>query len=164
MRDIAVSYRCACGVALKSQLGPAYNEEAFQYLLAIERTRSERSGRPFLLLMVDLKEQPGGSARIDSTIAGKLFRGLSHSLRETDFIGWYGHERAVGAVLPEFRAALWPEVSHRVRQRVHGALCQRLSTDVACRLQVRVYGHHSPERIDSGRPRTTGAELLLGEI
>src|SRR5207249_10194531 len=88
-RDGAVSDRCACGVALEGRLGEAYNEEAFRYFLAIERKRSERSGRPFLLLLVDLKEQSGVTVRIDPMVAPKLFSALWLCLRETDCVGWY---------------------------------------------------------------------------
>src|SRR5712691_6338751 len=77
------SDRCSCGVALESRLGQAYNEQAFRYFLAIERQRSERSGCPFLLLLIDLKEQEGATARLDSMVASDLFSDLWLCLRET---------------------------------------------------------------------------------
>lgn len=148
------SDRCSCGVALESQLGQAYNEEAFRYFLAIERKRSERSGHPLLLLlvdlMVDLKEQPGLSVRVDPIVAPKLFSGLRLCLRETDIIGWYREERVAGAVLTEFGDGPRMEVSRLVGQRVSGVLRECLPADVARRLRVRAYQHPEPERIDSG--------------
>jgi hypothetical protein len=161
--DDAASDRCACGVALEDRLGQAYNEEAFQYFLTVERKRSERSGQPFLLTLVDLKEHPAVSAHISPTVARQLFSGLWLCLRETDFIGWYRHERVVGAVLVEFRDGPRMEVSRRVRQRVSRALGQRLSPDAARSLQVRIYQHPAPDRSDSGGPQA-GAALILGEI
>src|SRR2546422_6920192 len=79
---------CFSGVALEDRLGQAYNEQAFRYFLAIERERSERSGHPFLLLLVDLKEQEGASACFDSMVANNLFSNLRLCFRETDFVGW----------------------------------------------------------------------------
>ncbi len=163
-RNRAVSDRCACRVALEGRLGQAYNEEAFLYFLAIERKRSERSGRPFLLLLVDLKEQPGVRACIDTTVARKLFSGLWLCLRETDFIGWYREERVAGALLAEFRHGPRTKVSRMVIQRVSAVLCERLSPDVARRLQVRVYQYPAPREERFGPPPSAGAELIPGEL
>lgn len=144
------SDRCSCGVALESRLGQAYNEEAFRYFLAIERKRSERSGHPLLLLLVDLKEQPGVNVRIDPIVAPKLFSGLRLCLRETDIIGWYREERVAGAALTEVGDGPQTDVSRLVGQRVRGVLRECLPAEVARRLRVRVYQHPEPERIDSG--------------
>src|SRR5437879_6907293 len=99
----AESDRSLSGVALEGRLGQAYNEQAFRYLLAIERMRSERSGCPFLLLLIDLKEQEGASARLDSMVANNLFSELWLCLRETDCVGWY-HEKSVARM---FLNGLW---------------------------------------------------------
>jgi hypothetical protein len=146
--------RCACRVALEGRLGQAYNEEAFRYFLEIERKRTERSGRPFLLLLVDLKQESGISGRIDPTVARELWSGLWLCLRETDFIGWYREERVAGALLVEFHDGPRREVSRMVVQRVAAVLCEHLPSSVARRLHVRVHQQPAPER----------AELIPGEI
>ena len=132
------------------RLGQAYNEQAFRYFLAIERKRSERSGCPFLLLLVDLKEQSGASVRIDPMVAPKLFSALWLCLRETDCIGWYREERVAGAVLTELGDRRPTEVCRLIGQRVSGVLCEGLPSNVAHRLQVRVYQHPESGRTDSG--------------
>jgi hypothetical protein len=147
---------CSCGVTLDDRLGQAYNEEGFHYLLTIELKRSERSGRPFLLLLVDLREQPGGSARIDRAVAATLFSSLCRCLRETDFVGWYRVEYVVGAVLTECRAGARTQVSRLVRHRLTAALADLLSMDIARRLRVRVYQQPAPESVVSGRPTALG--------
>src|SRR5436190_8496415 len=93
--------RYSCGFALQEGSGEAYNEEAFQYFLEIERKRSEISNRPFLLMLIEFERQEGTDARIDPAMAAKLFSVLSLCLRETDFVGWYREERVVGAVLTQ---------------------------------------------------------------
>jgi hypothetical protein len=143
------SDRCSCGVALEGRLGQAYNEQAFRYFLAIERKRSERSGCPFLLLLVDLKEQSGVSVRIDPMVAPKLFSALWLCLRETDCIGWYREERVAGALVPELGDRHPTEVCRLVGQRVSGMLREGLPADVAPRVQVRVYQHAESGRFDS---------------
>ena len=142
---------CSCDVTPEDRLGRAYNEEAFQYFLAIERKRSERSGRPFLLLLVDLKEKPGVSTRIDTAAAHKLFSGLWRCLRGTDFVGWYRADHVVGAVVVESRGRNRAEVSRLVKERLMEALSGVLSTGVARRLRLRVYHQPAPQNILSGR-------------
>jgi hypothetical protein len=107
--------------------------------LSIERKRSERSGRAFLLLLVDLKEQPGASLRIDPIVAGKLFSALWRCLRETDFVGWYREDRVAGAVLlTQLVDGALMEVCGLVGQRVNGQLSEGLPPDVLHRLRVTV--------------------------
>lgn len=144
----AESDRCLAGVALEGRLGHAYNEQAFRYLLTIERKRSERSGCPFLLLLIDLKEQEGASTPLDAMVTSKLISNLWPCLRETDFVGWYHKERVAGAVLTELRNGRAMEVSSLIGKRVSARLYERLSSDVARRLRVRIYQHPELERID----------------
>lgn len=142
--------RCACGMAMEGRWGQAYNEEAFRYFLAIERKRAERAGHPVLLLLVDLKEEPGAvRTRIDTRLAGKLFSCLRLYLRDTDIIGWYREGLVAGAVLTESRARPRTNVSRVVRQRVGEGLGLRLSADVVRRLRVRVYENPQPAEIPS---------------
>ena len=115
-----------------------YNEEAFRYFLAIERQRSEISSRPFLLLLVDLK-QPRVNERIEPALVGKLFSALWSSLRETDFIGWYRDERVAGAVLTQRAEVGGKDMCRLARERVTRVMIERLPKAVADRLQVRVY-------------------------
>jgi hypothetical protein len=123
------------GFALPDGLGHAYNEEAFQYFLEIERKRSEVSNRPFLLMLVDFSKHP----RIDAVTADKLFSVLSRCLRETDFIGWYREGRVAGAVLTQHAETDGDDLSDGVRERIGRALREGLPSDLARQLQARVY-------------------------
>jgi post-segregation antitoxin (ccd killing protein) len=117
----------------------AYSEEAFRYLLAIERKRAERSGRPFFLLLVDLKRMATGAQAMDVEVAAGVFAGLSNALRDTDFTGWYREGRIAGAVLAQLADVNGDNIDDVVRQRVRLELSSRLSFDVADRLQTRVF-------------------------
>jgi len=150
--------RCACHIAQEGNLGQAYNEEAFRYFLAVERKRSERSGRPFVLLLVNLKQEPGRTARIEPPVARELFLGLWSSLRETDVIGWYREDHVAGALLVELQDGIGRDVSSMIVEKVSAGLRERLSTNVALRLQVRA----REERF--GRPQSAGARLVQGDI
>ena len=120
--------------------GHGYNEVAFRYFLNLERKRSERSRRRFLLLLIDLQKHAGADVWIDSGLASRLVAILAPCLRDTDFIGWYHEGRTIGAALTQLTET--PEtdtasvVSGRVNQALSGA---RLPLDIANRLQVRIH-------------------------
>jgi len=129
---------CSCGVAPEGRVGGAFNEEMFHHFLAIETKRSERSNSPFLLLLIDLKPEPGTDTTIDSTVAARLFGALSQCLRETDFVGWYLEQQIVGAVLTQFEGASGAEFAQVVRQRLRTVLRVTVASDPFRRLQLRV--------------------------
>jgi hypothetical protein len=121
------------------RVGRTYNEEMFRYFLSLEEKRSGRSGRPFLLLLVDLKEEPGRSARLEPRIATTLFTALSPCVRETDFIGWYREDHVAGAVLTHIGDAVETDIPSLIIGRVGEALrAGALPAHVARRLRVRV--------------------------
>ena len=136
--------QCLDRVVMGGRLNQVYNEQNFLDFLAIERKRSERWGRPVLLLLVDLNEEQGASARIDSMVASKLFSNLWRCLSETDFVGWYREERVAGAVLTELGSGRPTEFSRLITQRVSEILGERLPPNVTRRLRLRLY-HEQPE-------------------
>jgi len=74
-------------------------EEAFLWMISIERKRTERSGKPFLLMLLDMGEDlPTGKS---GKILGKILSALSTATRETDVTGWYKTDCIVGAVFTE---------------------------------------------------------------
>jgi len=129
---------CSCGLAAEDREGQAYNEEAFRHFLAIERKRSERASRSFLLLLVSLRKQPGMSLTFTPEVASRLFSGLALCVREVDFIGWYREERVAGAVLTQGIGTTEPDASRRIGERVTEILDKHLPPHAAERLHVRV--------------------------
>ena len=134
---------CSCGLALAGY-GEAYNEEAFQYLLAVERERFERSNRPFVLVLI--QHESGSTERIEPALAAKVFESLARSLRETDVIGWYREDRVVGAILTHLGEAPLADVSSQMPERITSTLRTHLPR-VAHRLNVRL--HQPLERLES---------------
>ena len=76
-------------------------EHVFLRLLTMERKRSERSGRSFLLIVLDAAQLFAQSrtamARVTSALCG--------CIRETDLIGWHRQDAAVGIILTELGSA-----------------------------------------------------------
>jgi hypothetical protein len=144
---------CSCG-HVEGRPSDAYNEEAFRYFLEIERRRSEKSGRPFLLLLLDLRRPGGTSSLMSSALANELFARLAGCLRETDFVGWYRDMRIVGAVLTQRPDKPQGDFCEQVARRVRQALSERFEPHVSSRLQVCV--HRSPPMPECELPAHEG--------
>ena len=128
---------CSCGFALTGH-GAAYNEEAFCFLLDVERRRFEASGEPFVLLLIDHRDRRTGTG-IDSAIGARVFTSLTRSLRDTDVIGWYRQGRVIGAVLTHLGDRPVIDVSRQMADRVNRAFVAELPNELARQLRVRVY-------------------------
>ena len=126
---------CGCGFSS----GDIYNEEAFRYFLEVERKRSELSNRPFVLLLLDLKKQSPAAPEINMPVAQKLFAALSVCVRETDFIGWYRTRAVAGAVLTQHSDTAGANLQEVVRRRIDRVLSERLPSELATVVRVRVY-------------------------
>ena len=100
------------------------SEESFQRMISLERKRSERSRKPFLLMLVDM----GGYVPSERTtkVLGNILSALSLSTRETDVTGWYKHGRVVGVMFTEIgledRASVLGIVITRVSETLKSTL------------------------------------------
>jgi lipopolysaccharide/colanic/teichoic acid biosynthesis glycosyltransferase len=79
------------------------SEESFQRMISLERKRSERSRKPFLLMLVDM----GGyvPSERSTKVLGSILSALALSTRETDVTGWYKHAVVVGVMFTEIGLA-----------------------------------------------------------
>ncbi|MBT8490479.1 MAG: hypothetical protein KJN62_05485, partial [Deltaproteobacteria bacterium] len=73
-----------------------YDERVFTEILRLERKRSERSGRPFLLMLIDVR-------RIIHSKKGKdvfetIVSQLNLHTRETDIKGWQTYKSVIGII------------------------------------------------------------------
>ena len=128
----------ADGLVVEGSAGKVYNQKVFRHFLDIERIRAERSDRHFLLLLVSLRKCPDLGVRVPRPVASALFSGLALCVRDIDFIGWYRHERVVGAVLAQGLHAPDSEAPSRIVERVTQTCGGRLPEEVVKRLRVRV--------------------------
>ena len=138
----------SCGPTRDDRSGHAYRQETFHYLLTIERKRSERSGYPFVLLLLDMKDEYRGSVAIDTPVARTLLSNLARCLRGTDLVGWYRAERVIGIVLAEFRTGTGAAVSTLVRQRI----LESLPADLARHLRIRICHKPALSKLNSEHP------------
>lgn len=75
------------------------NAEAFRRMIALERKRSERSRKPFMLLLVDMGKYL--STEKNGKTLERILATLALSSRETDITGWYANDNVLGVLFTE---------------------------------------------------------------
>jgi lipopolysaccharide/colanic/teichoic acid biosynthesis glycosyltransferase len=119
-------------------------EEPFHRMIALERTRTERSGQPFVLMLLD-----GGDclpSDRNGRILSKILSALSLSTRETDVTGWYKDRSIVGV--------LFTDISAEDRESILGTMMARVSQTLQNSLnlekfeQIGISMHVFPEEWD----------------
>jgi hypothetical protein len=130
--------RGALDAALERRPGDEYEEGAFHYFLAIERSRARHSNQALRLLLVTVEPVPGRPVHMGRPTAARLFAGLRLSLRETDVTGWFRQDRVAAAVLSVRADASASQVSSVIQRRVGEGVRRRLPSEFACGLRLRL--------------------------
>lgn len=73
------------------------SQELFLKLLCLERKRTERSRRRFVLMLLDA----GSLLKVTKTALASLLSALSQSSRDTDLKGWYRTGSVIGVIFTE---------------------------------------------------------------
>jgi lipopolysaccharide/colanic/teichoic acid biosynthesis glycosyltransferase len=119
------------------QIFTAIEETIFVEMLRLERHRSQRSGDPFLLVLIDIPDVP---KRTRKAAFRKAARAISSCTRETDVLGWYERDRQLGLLMTEIGTGGAKDlevISHRLTV----SLSRVIEPEVYHRLRVtlRVY-------------------------
>jgi len=129
----------------------ALSEETFRRMLVIERKRTERSGKPFLLMLLEAgshqRSEKNGKA-LDS-----ILRALLSSTRETDVTGWYKDRTIVGTMFTGLASEDKNAILSTILTRVSNTLRDMLTFEQFN--QVSISFHFFPDDWDndiSGRP------------
>jgi lipopolysaccharide/colanic/teichoic acid biosynthesis glycosyltransferase len=72
------------------------NEGTFKRMIAVERKRTERSGEPFLLMLLEAGNLQ--SLEKNEKALNNILSVLPLSIRDTDIIGWYKDRTTVGVI------------------------------------------------------------------
>jgi lipopolysaccharide/colanic/teichoic acid biosynthesis glycosyltransferase len=128
---------------------PVLPRDAFSRLVLVERRRSERSGRPFAILVL---HAPGSLDPTDAPLGQAVRDAVMAATRETDVAGWIAPCSALGILLPDLpESGPWAQVEC-VRMRVERALGRHPAAR-----DVKVAGRLFPEPAPAG----AGAVLQL---
>jgi lipopolysaccharide/colanic/teichoic acid biosynthesis glycosyltransferase len=108
------------------------SEETFRRMISVERKRSERSQRPFVLLLIEAgHSQPGDK---QGRVLMDVLSALQGTTRETDITGWYTTNSVVGVMFTEIVLDN-NAVLNTILARIGALLCDRLDTDQFSRIK-----------------------------
>lgn len=116
------------------------DEPQFVHMLRLERKRTERSGRPFVLMLLETENlfRSAGAAAFDQFVTV-----LAQTTRETDFKGWYKRGSTFGVIFTEIDAKRGTAVTNALLSRVTSALGSALRIEDLS--EVRLSFHFYPE-------------------
>jgi lipopolysaccharide/colanic/teichoic acid biosynthesis glycosyltransferase len=132
-----------------------FDQDLFITMLRLERKRTERSNRRFVLMLLDAC----GLLKADQSreTLHKVIAALSNSFRETDIKGWYKGDSTIGVIFTEVGAD-GKSVANGLLTKVTNALCTVLSIEQIN--QVNLSFHVYPESSnDSGTGGPTDSTL-----
>ena len=136
------------------------SEEAFHRIISLERRRTERSRKPFLLMLLDIGDRvPSEGAE---KILGKMVAALAVSTRETDVAGWYKTGCVVGV--------MFTEIGVEDRNSIVSTMIARLSTALRTDLsleqfnQIGVSFHLFPEEWGHDEPKRPSNPTLYPDL
>lgn len=135
------------------------SEEAFQRLISRERKRSERSQRPFVLLLIDtgrsLPGEKNGRVLLD------ILTALRGATRETDVTGWYKKNSMVGVMFTEIMLDNNLVLS-TILSRIGSVLREQLDSDQFSRIKFSF--HVFPDTWDSNDPERPSNPTLYPDL
>ena len=120
---------------------PAFFDQShFHRILRLERMRTERSKKPFLLLLLDI------SRLIETTqdikVVDKIKTSLNPSMREVDIRGWYHNNRTIGVLFTEI-ASIDEASIDTIIHKIYGRFLERLNPHWIKKIDISYFTHLS---------------------
>jgi lipopolysaccharide/colanic/teichoic acid biosynthesis glycosyltransferase len=115
------------------------SEELLCESIVRERNRTDRSGKPFLLLLLDLKRtsRENHAAILDS---------VSHCIREIDIVGWYEENGIFALIVVELPAGGENFILATIIERVTEVLRQTIPLKQASAISITCYSYPESAR------------------
>jgi lipopolysaccharide/colanic/teichoic acid biosynthesis glycosyltransferase len=127
-------------------------EESFKRILSLEQKRTERSRRPFLLMLLDTEKLFEVAPR--EKALQSVLQALTGSVRETDITGWFRENYVVGVIFTEVDSTEESRTPDAILMRVVSALRNHLSFEEADSIDIKL--HLFPNEWDERRPGPPG--------
>lgn len=138
--------------------GNVVNERTFRRSIAIERKRTERSGCPFLLMLVDgVSYQAKNRKGLGAVMAPLLL-----TTRETDVIGWYKDWVTVGGIFTGLGINDKNLILGAILTRVDKTLRENLTREQFDR--VSILFHFFPDDWDGNIPQQAADSVFYPEL
>src|SRR5580700_10327279 len=122
-------------------------QELFTKLLCLERKRTERSGRRFVLMCLDTGNLMKGAK---SSLLANLLSAIAQSTRDTDLMGWYRNGSVIGVIFTEVGGAEDKSIVRALSTKLTDALYGALSISEIN--EIKLSFHVFPEDWDNEGP------------
>jgi len=101
-----------------------YSAAHFHHMLRMERKRTERSPKPFLLMLLDLSGLQ--NRRQNNNVYEKLKSTLVSCSRETDILGWYENNKVMGVIFTEM-TSVEENAVERIFVKLHDGISKTIN-------------------------------------
>ena len=135
-------------------------EEVFHKQLYLERKRTERSGNPFLLMLIDIEKI--WHLRKGDQLLEDMGEALCSSTREIDAKGWHKRNCTLGVILVELNGSDKNVVKRVIGNKVHASLCKtfgRAAVD-----KMRISFHFFPEESEEKEHPSSPDKTLYPDL
>ena len=112
-------------------------EESFRRILSLERKRTERSQKPFLLMLLDAEKIFQLDKR--EVVLQKILSSLACSTRETDITGWCKDNSIIGVIFTEIALPKDDITPNAILARVNTALRTKLGSEEFDRIDISLH-------------------------
>ncbi len=135
------------------------NEKLFNFLLGLERKRTERTGDPFVLVILGIAHLPK-SGVIDKAM--EICNAIRTQTRDTDACGWYQYGAQVGVIFTHLRKADRSAVQSALLAKVDRAICSVLAGKDASGTEISF--HFFPEIVNPTTPMFHSDDKLYPDL
>ncbi len=136
------------------------DEVSLHRMISLERKRTERSGKPFLLMLLDMKD--GLASESNGKILSKIFSALAQNTRETDVMGWYRTNGVVGVMFTELKLDDRDSVLRTIMNKSSESLHRDLGPEKFERITITF--HLFPEEWDHNLPQRPSNPSLYPDL
>lgn len=136
------------------------HEEAFNHMISVERKRTERSRKPFLLMLLET----GGhhTSEKNGHVLANILSVLLASTRETDVIGWYKNQSTAGVMFTELEIDDKTSILSTMLTKVSNLLQDILTFEQFN--QISISFHFFPDRWESETPERPSNSTLYPDL
>ena len=140
--------------------GDILSEESFRKTICLERKRTERSRKPFVLMLVDTGDTLASER--NGKVLLQILHALAFATRETDVRGWYTRNLAVGVMFTEITLDDKKQILSTMLDRVNEALRHHLTFEQFS--QIKLSFHLFPEDWDHQTPDGPSNRALYPDL
>jgi lipopolysaccharide/colanic/teichoic acid biosynthesis glycosyltransferase len=113
------------------------DQTTFTHVLSLERKRAERSGRRFILMLIE--SSSFRKPRHNDPAFARFLRLLTESTRDTDVKGWYEEGFVFGVIFTDILDADTTHLATLLSRKVAGIGCVALGQDAAKNIRLSVH-------------------------